>query len=315
MITLFDSYKNTMQFTDYFNVVNKKTSPFKEMIKKEDFSSYSFSLDEGEEISLKDAFLLLVNIKDSGSIYVVYPKDEFNKEEITKRLAELKEIKIDYNTVALTKSKSAFEILDEYHPYMYLYVQKNDYYLTIDELKEIYQGSSPIFIIEKEKEEAPTSYKEERNDNKNKEKKKISLKEFILPIKQNKYHFLFLSISSFLVGFASSIGIFNSILNKGIAVLFYICAFIGAFLQTFIYYDYFKEKGIKDINFRYSLFFSILGSLLSMGAYSIYHTIDKSEGKENVSIVLLMLLALFISIGLVALSVGIGYLITKKNKK
>ena len=313
MFKLFDQYNNTIQFTESFNVVSRNISPFKEFLKKNDFSTYSVSIDE-EKFSLKDAFLFQVNVMESGTIYAVFKIEGFVKEEVATKLSTLAEQKVTDLSSAKEKTSAALSILDEYHPYMYLYVQKNDYYLTPDELKEIYQGSAPVFIIEKEKEEVPASYKEEHNDNKNKEKKKFSLKEFILPIKQNKYHFLFLSISSFLVGFASSIGIFNSILNKGIAVLFYICAFIGAFLQTFIYYDYFKEKGIKDINFRYSLFFSILGSLLSMGAYSIYHTIDKSEGKENVSIVLLMLLAVFISIGLVALSVTIGYLITRKKK-
>ncbi len=312
MMRLIDADNNTLDFDESFVVIEKDVSPFKEMMKKEDFSSYSISFDDSEEkISLKDAFLLLVNVKDSGSIYALFPKDEFNKEEITKRLTELKEMKISNNFDALEKNKKALSLLDEYHPYMYLYVEKNDYYLTKEELEEIYKGDTYIFIVEKEKEEALISEDESSSS----EKKKFSFKEFFSPFKKYKYQFIFLTLASFLIGFAFSIGLFNSLLSNGISILFYVCMLVGAFLESFIYFDYFKEKDIKNKLFFYFLFFSILGSLLSMGAYSIYHLLDKSEGKENLSFLLLFFLSVGSSIIFIPISVFIGRLISKKKKK
>lgn len=310
-ITFFDSAEKSSLYKDSFNVINKNVSPFKEMIKKEDISSYSISINDEEKISLKDTFLFLINIKESGSLYVLFNKSDFNKEEIIMKITELKDIKINNKESSIDKHKKVFDILESYHPLIYLYIEKHDYYLNKDELKEIYKGNSPFFIIEKEIEvEEPIIVSN------NEERKKFSFKNFILPLKKYKYHFLFLTVSSFLVGFAFSLGLFNSILNKGIAVLFYICVLVGAFLQTFIYYDYFKEKKIKDKLFIYSLSFSVLGALLSMGAYSLYHSIDKTEGKENVSFILLLMLSLVVSLIFILISVLIGYLINnKKNKK
>ena len=313
-ITFFDSAEKSYLYKEDFNVINKNVSPFKEMIKKEDISSYSISINNEEKISLKETFLFLINIKESGSLYVLFNKSDFNKEEIIKKITELKDIKINNKESSLDKHKKVFDILESYHPIIYLYIEKHEYCLHKDELRKIYKGNSPFFIIEKEIEVEEPIIVTNKEEGK-KEKKKFSFKNFILPIKKYKYHFLFLTVSSFLVGFAFSLGLFNSILNKGISVLFYICVLVGAFLQTFIYYDYFKEKKIKDKLFIYSLSFSVLGALFSMGAYSLYHSIDKTEGKENVSFILLLMLSLVVSLIFILISVLIGYLINNKKKK
>lgn len=311
MFKLFDQYNNTIQFTESFNVVSRNISPFKEFLKKNDFSAYSVSIDE-EKFSLKDAFLFQVNVMESGTIYAVFKKEGFVKEEVAIKLSTLAEQKVTDLSSAKEKTSAALSILDEYQPIMFVYVQKNEHYLDLESLRDSYSGNVTFFVIEKKQEGMVTS--EYREKKKVKEKKKFSLIYFFAPIKENKYHFIFLAVATFLVGFAFAIGIYNAKLSKGIAVLFFICSFAGLFLNTYIYLDYFKTKELKDPLFRYSVAFNTIGLVLSVFAFWIYYSIDKSEGKEATNLVTLMIIGFLVGLGLTALTVGIALLFTKKKK-
>ena len=309
MLTLFDQSSNTIQFTESFNVVNRNISPFKDFINKTDFTSYSVSINE-EKISFKDTFLYQVNIKGSGSLYVIYRKEGFNKDEITSKLMELKDIEVYNVESSKDKTNKAINILEEYHPLFYLYVQKEGFVLSLDELKEIYQGNSPIFLIEKEKEVV----KEKKEIKARSGNKKFSIKEFFSPIKENKNHFIFLTIASFLIGFAFSLGLFNSMLGKGISILFYVCSFAGLVLHTFIYYDYFSTNKIKDPLFKYSVAFSTIGIVLALIGLLLYNAIDKTDGKENLPLWLIILSVLLVAFGSATISILLSYFIKKKKR-
>ena len=313
MLFLFDSNDNKIQFTEAFNMVDRNISPIKEIISKSDLTNLSISVDEENKIALNDVFTLLVNVKESGSIYALFNKENLNKEEIISKLQELKKIKVVDLESAKNKTKEALKILDEYHPYIYLYVEKRDYPLSMDELKEVYEGQLTFLYAPKVVDEEETPKEEEGKIYI--EKKKFSIKEFVKPIKKYKYHFMFLSISTLLIGFALSLAIFNSMLAKGIAALFYICAFIGAFLNTYIYFDYFKKNTFKDKLFIYSICFNTLGLLISALLYLGYNAIDKTEGKENLSMGLIIGMSILATIIITMLSIGLAFLIRKSKKK
>jgi len=152
-----------------------------------------------------------------------------------------------------------------------------------------------------------------------KEEKVAKLKNYVMMditnIKKNKYHFTFLTVSSFLFGFASSVGYCNAIIGKMITILFFVCAGVGLFLNTYVYVDYFKEFKIKSRMFVYSLLFNILGTGLSIAAAMIFYTLDKSDIKSFVAPPTLVGITAAMSAVSIVLALTIGYLIVYLEKK
>lgn len=353
MIKFYSSKDDIQEYKEELNRLESIPSPIKEILEKSDYTSYSFSLNENEEkISLKDAFVLLVNIKDSSSVYFLFDNKTFNKEEAVEKISALKDIVVtDINSCKI-KTSELFKIVSIYKPYFIIYQSKNGYPLFSQELLDILNATGmnevPLFYLERElseqakvveekkeskpilkpmiakikglfkkkekkenaaettsiavdkkdeeiiKEEVPVVESVpvvEENKQPSEEKKENKIKEIyknyiaidVDNIKKNKHHFLFLSISSFLFGFASSVGFTNALIQKTISILFFVCAGVGAFLMTFIYVDYLKIKKLKDKMFVYSILFNTIGIAVAIGATMIFYSLDQSGIKGAIT--------------------------------
>lgn len=354
MIKFYSSKDDIQEYKEELNRLESIPSPIKEILEKNDYTSYSFSLNENEEkISLKDAFVLLVNIKDSSSVYFLFDNKTFNKEEAVEKISALKDIVVtDINSCKI-KTSELFKIVSFYKPYFIIYQSKNGYPLFSQELLDILNATGmnevPLFYLERELSEQVTVVEEkkeskpilkpmiakikglfkkkekkenatettsiavdkkdeeiikeevpvveptpvvEENKQPSEEKKESKIKEIyknyiaidVDNIKKNKHHFLFLSISSFLFGFASSVGFTNALIQKTISILFFVCAGVGAFLMTFIYVDYLKIKKLKDKMFVYSILFNTIGIAVAIGATMIFYSLDQSGIKGAITV-------------------------------
>lgn len=300
-----------------FAVGEVNESPVKELIEQGDYFVYSFFYKE-ETISLKDCFTIKINIKNACSVVVTYKLENFPKAEIISRIGELK--KMDINDVESSKAKhqALFDLIKEYNPYFMVYQAKNGFPLTQEEMKELSFVDTIYLervveenpVIEEKPQEVPQN--EENTGKKSfKEQAKADLKS----IAKNKYHFIFLTVSAFLFGFASSIGFCNAMLGKPIAALFFVCAGVGIFLNTYVFIDYFKEFKIKERLFVYSMIFEVIGYGLSVAATFIFYSLDKGEIKNAVSATLLFGVSIGMFLAMALVSISVAYVIDMLQAK
>ena len=173
-------------------------------------------------------------------------------------------------------------------------------------------------VLEQPQEEAVEAPKEKPVKEK-KPKNKIDFKKYVVMdvtnIKKNKYHFIFLTVSSFLFGFAASVGFCNAMIGKPISALLFVCAGVGIFLNTYVFIDYFKEFKFRDRLFVYSIIFEIIGYGLSAGATFIFYSLDKGEINANVNASLLAGIGAAMSVVMIILSISIAYLVDFIERK
>ena len=134
---LFKDNCETKEFADKQVLLTAIPSPFKEFIKREDYTNQSFSIGEEEPVSFSKTFVLQVNIKDSSSLYFVYLLENFNKDEIINKIAELKYMRVVDVNSAKEKTKALLKIAKEYNPLFYLYQAKNGIPLFKNELVDV----------------------------------------------------------------------------------------------------------------------------------------------------------------------------------
>ena len=332
MIKIFDKENLLFESSEQFTSFDLIKSPFKEVLKKEDYSAFSFiRKDEEEKIDFDQVFILQINIKDSASLVCAFPLENLNRGELINKIASLKSIKVTDLDSSKHKSEELLKIVKEYNPFFLVYQEKNGFPLNLDELKEMiatleFGEDVSVFFInkdaafdepvkeEKQKEEKPVkeNKKEESvaTDNKKASKLKNYLSMDLENIKKNKYHFIFLVVSSFLFGFASSVGFCNAMIGKLITILFFVCAAVGLFLNTYVYLDFFRERKIKDRLFIYSIIFNILGVGIAIGSTMLFYYFDNTGVKEAVDVKLLAGISIAMSLGSIALAIGLAYLIS-----
>ena len=375
MIKIFDSQETNKEYSEFFNVGDSSLPLVKELLKREDYSEYSFTIGDSEEkISMSDVFIFQINIKDSSSVYSAFKLEKFPKDEIINKVAMLKDINIVDIASSKYKTSELFKILKEYQPYFIIYQSKNGFPLLEKEIREMVESLEmnevSFFYIERElskfgefvkveekkEEEKPQEVdsitvppsedikiedvvlEEEKVEEEQpvveetpevpvteavkKEKpvrKKIDWKKYAVMdignIRKNKYHFIFLTVSAFLFGFASSIGFCNALLAKAICALFFVCAGVGVFLNTYVFVDYLKERTYKDRLFVYSLIFEVIGFGLSYGATFIFYGLDKGEIKNGVNASLLAGVTAAMCFGMACFSIGVSYLIDFIERK
>ncbi len=359
MIKLFDLQDNLNEYSESFTVGDSSFPLVKELLNREDYTQYSFSIGDSEEkISMENVFVLQVNIKDSSSIYAAFKLEKFPKDEIINKIALLKDILITDVESSKHKTSELFKILKEYQPYFIIYQSKNGIPLLDKEVNEMLMslemGEISFFyinrelskfgeaivkeeIVEEKPQETPSTAEEqvsgeeampvenqeatteEKVEEPKSEKKKIDFKKYAVMdlnnIKKNKYHFIFLTVSSFLFGFASSVGFCNAMIAKPISALFFVCAGVGMFLNTYVFIDYFKEFKIKDRLFVYSIIFEIIGYGLSAAATFIFYSLDKGEIKASVNASLLAGIGAAMSVAMVVLSLLIAMLVDFIERK
>lgn len=295
--------ENFVEFKDLF--VNVSENDFL----GNNFESFSIG---GKEVSIKDAYIIKVNVKDAGSVTFALPYKDLPKYEVIEKITQFKKSEEYETTSEKDKYIKVVELLKGYKPYYAVYRIRNALFSEEDIknlIKEQGIDSIPSFYIEEKVEEVVETPKVEEAKETNWFKKDLKA------IAKNKYHFIFLTVSSFLFGFAFSVGFCNSMVGKLIAILFYVCAAVGLFLDTYVYVDYFKIRSIKNRLFVYSLIFNAIGMLIALGTTLIFYAVDNSEIKTAVSQKLLVGITIGGTLGSILLSICIGYFVVFLEKK
>lgn len=320
MIKFIISPEYEISFLETITKINPTVSPFKEILNKEDVSSFSLSIKEEETLSFNNVFILLVNIKEVGSINFIFNKDNFNKKEIINEISKLKELEVNDLESAKNKINQLLDIANKYKPLFLIY--KNSDNTKIDE-KSIYELLNERFIsfiireeekIEPVKEELKEEDNKEEKEQIKKGKKDNILKDCALIIKENKFHFLLLLISTLLFTASIPLGIFYIYASNALYVFLFICAAIGLGMDFYAYYDFFKTAKIKDLSFILSALTNLIGVLLGLGGFILFYNISKTvESAPALSTFILMSILIGIISSLIAIVAA--YFIPKKKKK
>ena len=317
-----------VSFEEELSTVSKDVSPIKEIIERKDFSDYSFC--DLETIPLNEVIPIQVNIIDVGQSIYFFKKNDFDKDKFVEEVSKLKEMPLNSFYDVLTKVRALDGVVFTFRPLFVVYNPVGKFRIFEDCYRTLHLKVKTIYISESEnnsivikgqaidikdspskKEEKPKE-KVESNENAsffNKVKSKLFNP--IKVIKKDKFHFLFALVSTFLIGFTLSIGIYNAYAGKLICIFFFICSVAGSFLNFMIYKDAFKTNELKSPYLITTIMSSIIGLGLSIGAYFIFKVTSKEVLAKTPHFI--MILGIIILVYL--LSSGLAYLIIYLNKR
>lgn len=164
--------------------ITSEVSPFKEILEKTEYYSYTLSFSEDKTYSLENVFHLLVNVKMVGEFSFFFALDSFKKKEIVLKIRELKNIEVIDEESAQKKIEAMFEIINNYEPVFLVYNQTGEYILGRKGVQE-YVKDYPYFYFgndieleemaeeeELEIEELPEEKVEEKPEENNAEEEK-----------------------------------------------------------------------------------------------------------------------------------------------
>ena len=314
MIKIIDPKEEIVVYDNSFNEVSDKVSPFKEILKKGDVSSYYFvdGEDDSNKISLGEAFHLQVNAKGVGEFHFFFKGEDFKKDEVINQVATLKEIMIRDSISARHKITTLVNIVKDYNPLFVVYREYEDTYLYLYEINSLISQSMPCFAIPQEQEVADIQefsigeVEEEEISTtstfkkpKTKKKFKYSKKQFINDISRNKFHLLLVLISTLLVEISMPLAILNIYSSNYLYIFLFVCGAIGIAMNIYSYLDYFKRKDLTNPVFYYSLTANAIGTGVGIGVFAIFYNIStKAEGTPGLgSLILIGFLITFIICG------------------
>ena len=187
----------------------------------------------------------------------------------------------------------------------------------VEEIKEAEPVEEQPKIEEEEKskkEPKPKKEKKPFNFKEFFEKVKIKLVFFFEPFNKKKFYFLFLFVSSFLVEFTISVGMYHCYAGKMLLIFFFIVALVGAVL------NYFVIKDIKNIIMDYRVYsllivIDLLGMGTGVGGLAIYNATQKEIPSSLPPFGSLVLYSLLISLGVIVISTVVGLFIPWTKKK
>ena len=335
----FNQSVSSKEYLGAFNEVEYTDFPFKQIILKKDFNS--LKLLKGEEVSLSKTEQIKINVNKTGSILFFFDAEHFEKERFASEVSALKEISSDTVADIIYKVRTVYEIASRFNPLFSLYMPKGELKL-FSECYETLIGNIQTFYVHnisyqevenykpqrklfapKEKKPAPKKEEHKEVENKpaepkpekpKKEKKEKTKFQFSNPFKviaEDKYHFLFAFVASFLIGFTIAVSIFNMYLGKTIYIFFLICCAAGMFLNCLIYRDTLQRHEVKSMYFLMDIAMSIIGIALSIGGYYIFLSLSKDKPEVNPKLILILL----IEIAAVVVSASIAFLLRVIKKK
>ena len=311
-----------ISFQDHFSLVNKDTSPIKEIIARKDLSEFYY-VDE-TTISFKDLVQIQVNVIEVGVMIFVFETALFNKDSFIAEVSKLKEMQINSFYDVLSKMKALYTVTEAFNPLFVIYVPNGKYQIYEDCFKTIVGNIKTIYVTETKQEndieQGAIASKEKpvvSKDKSNKEKGKFNFKEtfsqIVALIKKEKFHFLFAFIATFLLGVTLAIGIFDAYGGKMICIFFFICSLAGAFLNFMIYKDTYKQSGFKSLFNIVTVSFSVIGLGIGFAIYMVFKAITKEA--PTVQPHVLMIIGLMLLVYLISMSLPLLVLYIKEKKK
>ena len=288
-LKIFELFKTAKQFNPYFVIYHSKGAI--PLFLNEVYDLFIFSGIDNRPLFYLDSKVevpVVEEKKEKAKLFSSFKNPFKKKDNDEEKVVEAKEV------APIREPQPVIEPLPRPEPVV-MREERREEYVPVTPIREF----DPI--KEEKKEKAP--------------KEKIKIKDEFNSIKENKFHFLFLTIAVFLFSLALSIAIGNAAAGKTISVLFYICAFAGAFLFTYIFIDYFKVKKFKDRLMIYSCVFALLGIALSALGVLLFYSIDQSGVKDAISKGKLILIAILSGIAIIPIGTSIGYLVNRAKNK
>ena len=324
MVKFITPNEEVIEYNKLFNEVKADLSPFKEILKKSNFSSFYFVKGEAEEdkISLGDAFQLQVNAKDIGVFHFLFKAEDFKKEQVVKEIATLKEINVEDSESAKYKVTSLINIVKEYGPLFMVYKEEEHSRLYGSEIRYIVNESFPSFVILIEDEmndeikELNINPDEVPVTTEKKPKDKITKGRILNDLNKNKFHLSLIFVSTLLVMISTPLAVYNIYAKNYLYIFLFIFAAAGIGMNTYSYYDYFKRKDISNPVFLFSVIANLLGIGAGIGLLAIFYSISaKIENAPNLGSLILIgvLITTIIGVGTTVITYFIPK--AKKNKK
>ena len=331
-INIFDGKGKKTTYLNPVNSVERRASPFKEIVNHEDYSKYGVSFGDGEQALLSETFQLQVNVTDIGIFHFIFSNQYFSKEEIVPQISELKNFTVSNLKAAVDKVSALLSIIKPYNPLITVYDPIGQY--ALNELYLATVGKNEvIFMLPEGEGQFPTPKPEETKPEPKQEVKPkplkpvnpnkknniftiawAAIKMFFEPIKEDKFSFVFALLASFIIGFTSGTGVYNAFSGKGIAVFFFICCAAGAVLNAFVYSDLMKVTKIKSLKFVVMICTSIFALILSIIGSAIFFNLQTNVPEDFPSIGKIYLVFIPVAIAIIAISTFISIPIKKVLK-
>ena len=303
--------------------VDEDLSPIKEILRKNDFSNYSFVLGENDAnaISLADAFQFQVNVKSVGTFHFLFRSEGFRKDDLISKVSTLKDMTVDSSESAQDKVEALIAIVNQFQPLFAVFKESDDSYYHLYLLEETVNNAFPVLIVRVEINRDIDEFNiggdefEAAANNPEKKKKvaRYSKERIIKDVAKNKFSLLLIFVSTVLLEVSIPLAILNIYAKNALYIFLFICGTIGMSMNTYCYVDYFRNRNIKNPLFLFSVASNIIGVGVGTGVFAIFYNIStKAEGTPSIgSFILIGLLVSFI---LIAATIAIVYFIPRKNK-
>lgn len=310
-------------FTQNIVEIDENLSPIKEILKKSDFSEYSFARDEDENsaISLSDIFQLQINVKNVGVFHFIFKNDGFKKEEVINQVAALKDVSANTSETAQHKVSALISILKNYDPLFAIFKESPNNLYYVYHLEDIVNNRFPVFIVKTEEETKVYEFfigdDDFQESTKSSEKKqvfsKVSREKMTKDLLKNKFSLLLIFVSTVLLEVSIPLAILNIYAKNALYIFLFICGAIGIAMNAYCYIDYFKNRNIKNPLFIFSAIANLIGILTGIGVFAIFYNIStKVEGTPSIGS--FILIGALVALIVIAATIAVVYFIPKKNK-
>lgn len=303
---------SSLQFESPRNEVLSNVSPFKEILSKSNYSDLSLSFDDKKEqsINFDDLFQLRINIKEIGGFDLLFSEVNFDKEAIIKQVITLKEMQVDSLESAKEKVVALFNIFGSDLPSFICYSPKGEFQIGLEDIPV------DVFVFLVKPVENPEPVQQEKVHNiKHSDTFFGKVLDFFSPVAINPVHYLFILISSFLIGFSSSIGIYYCYAGNNVYYFLFVCSIVGTLLNFFVYSDYFKKHIILSKDTAVTAIDVLIGIILSIGSFFIFYVVQKEKPTSLKSPLTILLIMTAVIILINALTCSLAFLLKKGNKK
>ena len=293
------------------NEVLENVSPIKEMLEKGDYTEYSVVFDGDKEsaISFSDVFHLRVNVKNVGSFDFLFKQNNFEKDKIIEMIAALKEMPVENIEQAKAKVNALFDIVKEKEPLFMLYSPRGEFVLQSEDL------SIDIFRFYVKRIEKPAPAKKEK---KVKEVNNTSLWgkicAFFMPLKENIVHYAFIMISVFLIGFSSSVGVYYCYAGNNVFYFLFICSLVGAVLNYFVYYDFFKKHKFLSNDYILTAFDVLISIGIAVAGFYVFYVLQKEIPESIKGPLTILLIMTAVILGINTIVTPIAYFFRKRKE-
>lgn len=304
----------SLSFDSQFNEILDDVSPFKEMLEKSDYTEYSVIFDENKDkaIRLCDVFHLRVNVKKVGGFDFIFSQNNFEKDRIIEMVAALKEMPVENIEKAKEKVNALFDAVKEKNPLFMLYTPKGEFVLQGEDLSiDVFK-----FYVKRKEKPAPAPVEKEI---KPKESDSTSLWgkicNFFAPLKENVVHYAFIMVSVFLIGFSSSVGVYYCYAGNNVFYFLFICSLVGAVLNYFVYYDFFKKHKFLSNDFILTVIDVFVSIGIAVAGFYVFYVLQKEIPESIKGPLSILLIMTGVVLGVNVLVSPIAYFFRKRKEK